>query len=103
MGSDVIVVDPPRKGLDPSLLIALQSVSFMKIKHNLSDRWGYDGNLGSFTVISTFKPCEIRSFLFITHVDILFQFREEGQNRKETMDSSRKRNFCAKQWPGGSR
>lgn len=37
MGSDVIVVDPPRKGLDPSLLIALQSVSFMKIKHNLSD------------------------------------------------------------------
>lgn len=65
MGSDVIVVDPPRKGLDPSLLVALQSVSFMKIKHNLSDRWGYDGNLGSFIVISTFKPCEIRSFLFI--------------------------------------
>ncbi|KAH6758589.1 S-adenosyl-L-methionine-dependent methyltransferases superfamily protein [Perilla frutescens var. frutescens] len=45
MGSDVIVVDPPRKGLDQSLLVALQSVSFMKIKHNLSERWGYDGIL----------------------------------------------------------
>lgn len=30
LGSDVVVVDPPRKGLDPSLLGALQSVAFMK-------------------------------------------------------------------------
>ncbi|KAL8474857.1 hypothetical protein ACS0TY_031323 [Phlomoides rotata] len=37
MGSDVVVVDPPRKGLDTSLLIALESLSSMKIKDNLSD------------------------------------------------------------------
>ncbi|KAG6412650.1 hypothetical protein SASPL_125333 [Salvia splendens] len=30
LGSDVVVVDPPRKGLDPSLLGALQSVAFMR-------------------------------------------------------------------------
>ncbi|KAL8038815.1 hypothetical protein ABFX02_11G132300 [Erythranthe guttata] len=37
MGSDVVVVDPPRKGLDQSLLTALQSLSFTKIKHNLPE------------------------------------------------------------------
>ncbi|KAI3463102.1 hypothetical protein Pfo_019765 [Paulownia fortunei] len=37
MGSDVVVVDPPRKGLDTSLLIALQSLSSMKIKDNLPE------------------------------------------------------------------
>ncbi|KAK4410000.1 Uridine kinase-like protein 1, chloroplastic [Sesamum angolense] len=38
MGSDVVVVDPPRKGLDSSLLTALQSLSSIKIKHNLRER-----------------------------------------------------------------
>ncbi|KAG8366780.1 hypothetical protein BUALT_Bualt16G0003300 [Buddleja alternifolia] len=38
IGSDVVVVDPPRKGLDPSLLIALQSLKFLKLKDNLSER-----------------------------------------------------------------
>ncbi|KAL0461773.1 UNVERIFIED_CONTAM: putative RNA methyltransferase pc1998 [Sesamum latifolium] len=38
MGSDVVVVDPPRKGLDSSLLTALQSLSSIKIKHNLHER-----------------------------------------------------------------
>lgn len=65
MGSDVIVVDPPRKGLDPSLLIALQSVSFMKIKHNLSDRWGYDGNLERFNVISTLRHVKLELFCLL--------------------------------------
>ncbi|PIN02010.1 23S rRNA (uracil(1939)-C(5))-methyltransferase [Handroanthus impetiginosus] len=37
MGSDVVVVDPPRKGLDPSLLNALQSLSSMKLKDNLGE------------------------------------------------------------------
>ncbi|KAL0395779.1 UNVERIFIED_CONTAM: putative RNA methyltransferase pc1998 [Sesamum calycinum] len=37
MGSDVVVVDPPRKGLDSSLLTALQSLSSIKIKHNLRE------------------------------------------------------------------
>lgn len=32
MGSDVVVVDPPRKGLDDSLLSALQSISSVKRK-----------------------------------------------------------------------
>ncbi|XP_051114763.1 uncharacterized protein LOC127240246 [Andrographis paniculata] len=32
MGSEVVVVDPPRKGLDPSLLTALKSLPFMKIE-----------------------------------------------------------------------
>lgn len=31
-GSDVVVVDPPRKGLDPSLLEALQNISSIKHK-----------------------------------------------------------------------
>lgn len=32
VGSDVIVVDPPRKGLDPSLVDALQSIPRMELK-----------------------------------------------------------------------
>ncbi|XP_052195142.1 uncharacterized protein LOC127803141 [Diospyros lotus] len=34
VGSDVVVVDPPRKGLDPCLLDALQSISSVKRKGN---------------------------------------------------------------------
>ncbi|KAL6587395.1 hypothetical protein OROMI_000373 [Orobanche minor] len=37
IGSDVVVVDPPRKGLDPPLLTALQSVASIKIKDNISE------------------------------------------------------------------
>ncbi|KAL3644045.1 hypothetical protein CASFOL_011977 [Castilleja foliolosa] len=37
IGSDVVVVDPPRKGLDLSLLNALQNVSFMKTKDILPE------------------------------------------------------------------
>lgn len=36
MGSDVIVVDPPRKGLDESLLSALQTISSVKRKTDTS-------------------------------------------------------------------
>lgn len=32
MGSDVVVVDPPRKGLDPSLVEALYNISLMEQK-----------------------------------------------------------------------
>ncbi|KAL3813889.1 hypothetical protein ACJIZ3_015157 [Penstemon smallii] len=32
IGSDVVVVDPPRKGLDPSLISALHSLSSLKLK-----------------------------------------------------------------------
>lgn len=32
MGSDVLVVDPPRKGLDASLIDALRSISSIKDK-----------------------------------------------------------------------
>ena len=32
MGSDVLVVDPPRKGLDASLVDALRSISSIKDK-----------------------------------------------------------------------
>ncbi|XP_073288755.1 uncharacterized protein [Primulina huaijiensis] len=37
LGSDVVIVDPPRKGLDSSLVSALQSLSFMKLKNNMSE------------------------------------------------------------------
>nr|GLL26715.1 uncharacterized protein LOC109158177 [Ipomoea trifida] len=37
VGSDVVVVDPPRKGLDPSLIKALQTVSFMTRKSKKSE------------------------------------------------------------------
>ncbi|GMH15029.1 hypothetical protein Nepgr_016870 [Nepenthes gracilis] len=36
VGSDVVVVDPPRKGLDPSVLSALQSISSAKCKSETS-------------------------------------------------------------------
>ncbi|KAL6580310.1 hypothetical protein OROMI_008334 [Orobanche minor] len=36
IGSDVVVVDPPRKGLDPPLLTVLQSVASTNIKDNIS-------------------------------------------------------------------
>lgn len=36
IGSDVVVVDPPRKGLDPSLLNALRSISSAEHKVRLS-------------------------------------------------------------------
>ncbi|KAL6586378.1 hypothetical protein OROMI_001366 [Orobanche minor] len=39
IGSDV-VVDPPRKGLDPPLLTALESVASINIKDNISERCG---------------------------------------------------------------
>lgn len=38
LGSDVVIVDPPRKGLDSSLVSALQSLSVMKLKNNISER-----------------------------------------------------------------
>ncbi|XP_073152461.1 uncharacterized protein [Henckelia pumila] len=38
LGSDVVIVDPPRKGLDSSLVCALQSLSVMKLKNNTSER-----------------------------------------------------------------
>ena len=36
MGSDVVVVDPPRKGLDPSLVDALHNISSMERKADSS-------------------------------------------------------------------
>ncbi|KAL6588001.1 hypothetical protein OROMI_000979 [Orobanche minor] len=38
IGSDVVVVDPPRKGLDPPMLTALQSVASINIKDDISER-----------------------------------------------------------------
>lgn len=35
VGSDVIVVDPPRKGLDASLIDALRTISSHKVKPSL--------------------------------------------------------------------
>lgn len=37
VGSDVVVVDPPRKGLEPSLVSALQ-MSTRQLKHTFSER-----------------------------------------------------------------
>ncbi|KZV57689.1 hypothetical protein F511_03149 [Dorcoceras hygrometricum] len=37
LGSDVVIVDPPRKGLDSSLVSSLQSLPFMKLKNNTSE------------------------------------------------------------------
>ena len=45
MGSDVIVVDPPRKGLDPSLVDALQSIPRMELKAKSSfERFGHSSS-----------------------------------------------------------
>lgn len=42
MGSDVLVVDPPRKGLDASLVDALRSIASAKRKaKSSSDRLGH--------------------------------------------------------------
>lgn len=38
VGSDVVVVDPPRKGLEPSLVNALQAMSSMERKNKSSQR-----------------------------------------------------------------
>lgn len=38
MGSDVVVVDPPRKGLDPSLVDALHNLSSIEHKAKSSPK-----------------------------------------------------------------
>ncbi|XP_075086024.1 uncharacterized protein LOC107825244 [Nicotiana tabacum] len=38
LGSDVVVVDPPRKGLDPSLVKELRHISALKLRANSSKR-----------------------------------------------------------------
>ena len=40
MGSDVVVVDPPRKGLDPSLVDALRTLSLAENRAMLTERYG---------------------------------------------------------------
>ncbi|OIT04676.1 hypothetical protein A4A49_05359 [Nicotiana attenuata] len=38
LGSDVVVVDPPRKGLDPSLVKELRHISALELRTNSSKR-----------------------------------------------------------------